>query len=154
MEVARIEKSEVEQLKEELSREHEMYLRALADFDNYRRRVERERASAVRSGKRELMLSLLELMDNFERAFEHTSDAPEGLSDGLQAIHRKLMGLIEAQGVTRFESIGQKFNPQLHEATSLIEDSRRESGSIIGELQRGYLWGDEVLRPARVQVAA
>jgi molecular chaperone GrpE len=64
--------AEIERLKEDLHREHEMYLRALADFDNYRRRVERERASAARNGKRDLVLLLLEVMDNFDRAFEHT----------------------------------------------------------------------------------
>src|SRR5437868_8329017 len=89
--------SEVERLKEEVRREHEMYLRALADFDNYRRRVERERAGAARSGKRDLIISLLDVIDNFDRALEHIGDAPSSVSKGVQAIHRKLIGLLEAQ---------------------------------------------------------
>lgn len=146
--------AEIERLKEDLQREHEIYLRALADFDNYRRRVERERASAARKGKRDIVLSLLEVMDNFDRAFEHAGDAPQSLSEGLRAIHRMMLALLEAQGVTRFESVGQTFNPELHEAIGMVEGSDRQSGLIIDELQRGYRWGNEVLRPARVRVAA
>ncbi len=68
--------AEIEQLKEELAREHDMYLRALADFDNYRKRVERERATANRGGKREIMRPLLEVVDGFDRALNHMDDAP------------------------------------------------------------------------------
>jgi molecular chaperone GrpE len=153
-EIAVTAEAEIERLKKELDREHEMYLRALADFDNYRRRIERERASAARSGKRNLVLSLLEVVDNFELAFQHTSEAPKTLSDGLRAIQRKLLTLLEEEGVKRFTSLGQPFNPELHEAIGVIEDHEDESGLIIDELQSGYRWGDEILRPARVRVAA
>src|SRR5215470_876356 len=88
------EPDEVERLKEELRQEHEMYLRALADFDNYRRRVERERASAANSGKREIILSLLEVLDGFDRALEHVSEETSPLSEGFQQIHRKLWRLL------------------------------------------------------------
>lgn len=144
---------EVERLKEDLRREHDMYLRALADFDNYRRRVERERASAARSGKREIILSLLETLDSFDRALEHIGDAPSSVSKGVQAIHRKMLGLLEAQGVTPFKSEGEPFNPEMHEAIGSVETDEYESGTVANELQRGYRWGDEVLRPARVRVA-
>src|SRR2546430_9752458 len=87
------EPSEIERLKEELRREHEMYLRALADFDNYRRRVERERAAAAFSGKREILLPLLEVIDGFDRALEHMDDAPSPGAEGFQANHRNLLGL-------------------------------------------------------------
>jgi molecular chaperone GrpE len=145
--------SETERLKEEVRREHEMYLRALADFDNYRRRVERERTSAARSGKRDLIVSLLDVIDNFDRALEHISDAPSSIANGVQAIHRKLLGLLEAQGITPLESRGETFNPELHEAIGSVETDQYESGTVVDEVQRGYRWGDEVLRPARVRVA-
>jgi molecular chaperone GrpE len=144
---------EVERLKEDLRREHDMYLRALADFDNYRRRVERERASAARSGKRDIILSLLETLDSFDRALEHIGDAPSSVSKGVQAIHRKMLSLLEAQGVTPFKSEGEPFNPEMHEAIGSVETDEYESGTVANELQRGYRWGDEVLRPARVRVA-
>ena len=147
------EASEAARLRDEVRREHEMYLRALADFDNYRRRVERERTSAARSGKRDLIVSLLDVIDNFDRALEHIGDAPSSVAGGVQAIHRKLLGLLEAQGITPLESRGEAFNPELHEAIGSVATEQYESGTVADEVQRGYRWGDEVLRPARVRVA-
>jgi molecular chaperone GrpE len=145
--------SEIERLKEEVRREHDMYLRALADFDNYRKRVERERATAARSGKREIIRSLLEVLDSFDRAGAHITNAPSSVSEGIEAIHRKLLGLLEAQGVTPFNSVGETFDPELHEAIGSVETDEYESGTVADEVQRGYRWGDEMLRPARVRVA-
>jgi molecular chaperone GrpE len=147
------EPSEVERLKEELRREHEMYLRALADFDNYRKRVERERAIAARNGTREIIISLLSVLDGFDRALEHVGDKSSPVTDGFRAIHRKLRSLLEAQGVTPFKSVGETFNPEMHEAIGSVQSDAHESGEIVDEVQRGYRWGDEVLRPARVRVA-
>jgi molecular chaperone GrpE len=151
--MAGAEASEIERLKEEVRREHEMYLRALADFDNYRRRVDRERASAARSGKREIILSLLELLDGFDRALHHMGDAPSSVSEGVQVIHRKLLGLLEEQGVAPFESVGEPFDPSLHEAIGSMQSDQYEPGVVADEIRRGYRWGDELLRPARVRVA-
>ena len=145
--------SEVERLRQEVRREHDMYLRALADFDNYRKRVERERASSARSGKREIILRLLEVIDSFDRALQHIDAEPSSMSEGLQAIHRKLLGLLEAEGVTPVESLGETFDPQFHEAIGSVQTREYASGAVAEELQRGYRWGDEVLRPARVRVA-
>jgi len=147
------ERSEIARLKEELSREHDMYLRALADFENYRRRIERERSTAARSGKREIILSLLEVLDGFDRALQHTEKAPSSVSEGVQALQRKLLSLLEAQGVTRFESLGQTFNPELHDAIGSVQSEEMEPGVVADEVQSGYRWGDDVLRPARVRVA-
>lgn len=147
------EPSEVERLKEEVRREHEMYLRALADFDNYRRRIDRERGETARSGKREIILALLEVVDGFDRAIQQASEAPSSLSVGVQILHRKLLALLEAQGVTPFKSVGQAFRPELHEAIGAVQSDKDESGIVVDEVQRGYHWGDEVLRPARVRVA-
>jgi molecular chaperone GrpE len=144
---------EIDVLREELRREHDQYLRALADFDNYRRRVERERASAARSGKREMILSLLGVLDDFDRALAHIGNAPAALSDGLRALHRKLLGLLEAQGVTPFKSLGEPFNPELHEALGSVRAEDKKPGTVAEEMQRGYRWGDDVLRHARVRVA-
>ena len=147
------EPSEVERLKEELRREHDLYLRALADYDNYRRRVERDRATAARSGKREIMLQLLEVLDDFDRALQHVDDAPSSVSEGLQLLHRKLLGMLEAQGITPLQSLGETFNPELHDAIGSVESEEVEPGTVAEEMQRGYRWGDDVLRPARVRVA-
>jgi molecular chaperone GrpE len=140
-------------LKDELRRGHEIYLRSLADFDNYRRRIERERASAVRAGKREMILSLLDVLDDFERALEHMDEAPASVFEGLVAIQRRLAGALEAQGVIPFESVGQPFDPALHEAVGSVESDEQEPGAVLDEVSRGYRWGEELLRPARVRVA-
>jgi len=145
---------EIERLKDEARHEHDMYLRALADFENYRRRVERERSRAARSDKREIILSLLDVMDGFERALTHMNDAPRSVAQGLQALHRQLLGVLETQGVTPLKSLGETFNPEVHDAIGSVESEEVESGAVAEELQRGYRWGDDVLRPARVRVAS
>jgi molecular chaperone GrpE len=147
------EPSEIERLKEELRREQGMHLRALADFDNYRRRVERERESAALGGKRQIILGLLEVLDGFDRALKHVDEASSSMSEGVRALHRKLLSLLEAQGVTPLESAGEIFNPELHEAIGSVQTDEYEPGTVVDEVQRGYRWGDQVLRPARVRVA-
>ena len=147
------EAPEVERLKEQLRHEHEMYLRALADFDNYRRRVERERGSAAAAGRREIVLSLLEVVDSFELALQHIEDAPASLSEGLKTIYRKLLSLLERQGVTPIQSLGETFDPRLHEAIGSMRSDEHKPGTVVEEVQKGYRWGDELLRPARVRVA-
>lgn len=145
--------TEVQRLKEELRREHDTLLRTLADFDNYRRRIERDRAGAARSGKRDVILSLLEVLDGFDRALNHIDDAPSSVAQGVQAIHRNLLGVLDRHGVTRFDSLGEPFDPRFHDAIGTVDSDEVESGTVADELQRGYRWGDEVLRPARVRVA-
>jgi molecular chaperone GrpE len=145
--------SETKQLQEELQRERDMRLRALADFDNYRKRIERERAGAAQSGKRDIVLKLLDLADSFDRAFQHAGEAPASWVEGLQPIHRNLLALLDAQGVTSFESLGEPFDPERHEAIGAVETADYAPGVVAEELQRGYRWGDTLLRPARVRVA-
>jgi molecular chaperone GrpE len=147
------ESSETVRLQEQLRREHDLYLRALADFENYRKRVDRDRAGVARSGKRDIILPLLSLLDDFDRALEHLSDAPPSVAEGLLAVQRKFLRLLEAQGITPLESVGARFDPALHDAISTVESDEVESGAVAEELQRGYRWGDDVLRPARVRVA-
>lgn len=145
--------AEVERLRQDLAREHDLYLRSLADFENYRRRVDRDRASAGRAGKREVLLPLLEVLDGFERALTHIEGAPSALAVGLQALYRQLLGVLEAQGVAPLVSVGETFNPEFHEALGFVDRDDLESGTVAEEFQRGYRWGDELLRAARVRVA-
>jgi molecular chaperone GrpE len=145
--------AEIERLKHELSREHDLYLRALADFDNYRKRVQRERDSAAQAGKRQLVLALLDMMDDFERAFAYANTAPESILAGTRVIQQRLKDLLQAQGVVPYTSAGQLFDPALHEAVDAMKTDQAMPGVVLDELSHGYRWGDEVLRPARVRVA-
>jgi len=157
--------SEIKSIREELDRERELRLRALADFDNYRKRVERDRGTAERSGKRAVLLALLDVMDDFDRAIEHIDQSAEApgatgaVIEGLRAIHKRLAETLKAQGVTPIESVGQQFDPTRHEAVGAIEAGVCKSGIVLepgavtDETRRGYLWNGEVLRPASVHVA-
>ena len=144
--------AEIAHLKSELGQEQQRALRALADFDNYRRRVERERAGAAEQEKRKLLLALLELADDFERALVHVKDSPKTVAEGLYALQRRLLQVLETEGVRSFESVGHSFDPAVHEALGTVHSDRQAPGTVLDELSRGYHWRDEVLRPARVRV--
>ena len=103
-----------------------MHLRALADFDNYRKRVQREQDSAAQAGKRQLVLALLDVMDDFERALAYANTAPESILAGARVIHQRLTDLLQAQGVVPYTSAGQPFDPALHEA---VDASQNRSGT-------------------------
>jgi molecular chaperone GrpE len=151
--------AEIKSIRDELERERELRMRALADFDNYRKRVERERGAGERSGKRAIILALLDVMDDFDRALEHADQSPDAVVEGLRAAHKRLADALKAQGVTPIESVGQQFDPMRHEAVGAIEAGASragivlEPGAVTDEARRGYLWDGEVLRPARVHVA-
>jgi molecular chaperone GrpE len=146
------ENDKIKELEEELSKKEEIYLRALADFDNYRKRVERDKERMNAERERIILLELLEVMDNFERALSSSSEGGD-LEEGLQSVYNQLLRILEQHGVIPFGSVGKKFNPEIHEAVLAISTDEYPSGTIIAEMQRGYKIGDELLRPARVQVA-
>lgn len=115
--------------------------------------MERERAKAAQAGKREIILPLLEVLDGLEQALQHLENESPSLAEGVRAIHRQLLSLLEAHGVTPFKSLGRTFDPALHEAVGVVESSQFAAGRVAEELQRGYRWDDELLRAARVPVA-
>jgi molecular chaperone GrpE len=148
----RAPQSELAQLQDELKREHDLYLRTLADLANFRRRAEREQINAAQAGKREIIMPLLEVIDNFERAFIHL-DQSSPLAIGFQSIYRQLLSLLEVQGIAPFVSVGERFDPQRHEAVGVVNDSDYQPDTVVDEMRRGYLWQNELLRPAYVRVA-
>ncbi len=145
--------AEIERLKQELQAQRNMYLRAVADCDNYRKRVERDQAKVIRNGRRDLLLSVLEVLDEFERALAHSEQDSGKLVEGVRLLHRLLLNRIAAEGVVAYKSKGEKFDPKLHEATGTVSAGGRESGTVMEEARKGYRWGEEILRPARVIVA-
>jgi molecular chaperone GrpE len=115
-----VQPPEIEIVRALLRSEHDMYLRSLADFDNYRRRVERDTAAAIERGKRSLILAFLEVVDSFDRALLQVGDAAAPLVEGLEAVHRKTLALLQTQGITPYNSVGELFNPALHEAVASV----------------------------------
>ena len=145
--------AEIERLTQELNRARDMHVRTRAKFDNYRKRVQREGDSAAQAGKRQLVLALLDVMDDFERAFAYANTAPASILAGARVIQQRLTDVLRAQGVMPYSSAGQPFDPALHEAVDVIKTYQATSGVVLDELSHGYRWGNEVLRPARVRVA-
>jgi molecular chaperone GrpE len=125
--------------------------RAEADFQNYKRRTEQEREELRRFGNVSVIINLLPILDDFERAFASLDSHLAGLSwfDGMLLIYRKLRQLLENAGVRQIETEGQAFDPRFHEAVAHVEG---EEGKVISEVQRGYKLHDRVLRPAMVVV--
>lgn len=126
--------------------------RAVADFQNYRRRVEAERNEVYQSTLVETIRRYLPILDDLERALE-TCPSELAWAEGIELIYRKWKNLLEAEGVRRIEAEGQMFDPRYHEAISQEPVDGYESGRIIGVVQQGYMLGERVIRPALVRVA-
>jgi molecular chaperone GrpE len=129
--------------------------RAAADFANYRRRTDEERAAVLGLANEALLAKLLAVADDFDRALEAlpAQDADLPWAQGIVAIDRKLRALLESEGLTPIEAKGQPFDPHQHEAIVQEETSHVPEGTVTAELQRGYRLRDRVLRPALVAVA-
>jgi len=154
--------AEVERLRAELeaaqaeASEHLSTLqRTAADFANYRRRTAEDRERELGLAGESLLLKLLLIADDFDRAMEAMPEEFRGVSwiEGVGLLDRKLRALLESEGVTPIESVGKPFDPREHEAVLTIPDSGKPDGEVVAEMQRGYRVRDRVLRPSMVAVA-
>jgi molecular chaperone GrpE len=128
-------------------------LRVAADFDNYKKRVAREREEYVALANERLLKELLPILDDLERALDAVGQHEEAtVEEGVRLVHRSLAGLLEKNGVREISTEG-KFDPHVHEAL-LSQPSEAEEGSVIDVVQKGYTLGDRVVRPARVVIAS
>jgi molecular chaperone GrpE len=146
---------ELEQARGQAAEYLEGWQRAQAEFSNYKRRQEAERAQTAMLANAMLLRKLLPVVDDFERAMATLPGSLGQLTwcEGVLLIQHKLRALLESEGVKPIETEGQAFDPRYHEAVTYEEVSDREEGQIIGEVQRGYTLGERVLRPALVRVA-
>ena len=152
VESTEVSEDEVVRLKGELASERDRSLRLLAEFDNYRRRTNEERAFAEEAGKQEILLALLDVMDDFDRALLHVGTAPVAVADGLKLIRQRFSDVLHSNGVTPFDSEGQPFDPAVHEAMTMIDSDGGESGTVYAEARRGYFMNGKLLRTALVAV--
>jgi molecular chaperone GrpE len=138
----------VNELKEKL-----LYLQA--DFENFKKLKQKEKQEILRYGNEALIKELLPVIDNLERALDHAqkSDDVKTIEEGVRLTLNELLRVLEKAGVTRIESVGQKFDPNFHEAFSVEERSDCEPGTVVCEFQKGYLLNGRLLRPAMVSVA-
>ena len=131
-------------------------LRAMADFQNLRRRTEREMLAANQNATANVVKRYLEIFDDLERAMKKRPENDEEAQrwvEGVELTYRKFLKFLENEGVSLIDAEGKPFDPNLHEAISQEDSPDHESGTVIGVVQQGYRLGDRVLRPARVRVA-
>lgn len=140
-------------LEEEKEKLIERLSRLQADFNNYRRRVKEEKKDIRARANENLLLELLPIIDNFERAIEANEDEGANFSKGVGMIYKQLMNLLNKEEVTPMESMGEEFDPELHHAVMKEPADDVEEDTIIQVMQKGYYYKDRVLRPAMVKVA-
>ena len=144
---------------DELQRERDEFkdllLRKTAEFDNYRRRTERERQAQAETAAADLLGELLPLVDDLERALqaEAGSEGAEAYRRGVELIHRQLMEILRKRGVKAIEALGADFDPHHHQAVAHEAAAGHREGEVIEEYRRGYTLGDRLLRPSMVKVA-
>lgn len=143
----------------ELQKQRDQYydqlLRKSAEFDNYRKRVERERQTLADAAAASIIEELLPLVDDLERALKADTgtDATEAYRRGVELIHRQLLDVLRKRGVRPVEALGAEFDPHYHQAVSHEPVDGQRDNEIIEEFRRGYMLGDRLLRPAMVKVA-
>jgi molecular chaperone GrpE len=143
---------EIDKLSRELAEAGDRYLRLRADFDNYRKRVERERDDGSRRQLAEILLELLPVIDNLERAAA-AAGTLDDVRGGVEMIHRQFAELLRRFGLAEIPALGLPFDPHLHEAVAREESGAVRAPTVVGEFQRGYWLNDRLLRPALVRVA-
>lgn len=154
------EKQKLEEENKELKRKYDdiydRFVRLAADFDNYKKRLTKEKTDVQNYGNEELVKSLLNVLDNLERAINHSrnTEQSKGLLDGVQLVYDQFINCLEKFNVKVVESgEGVEFNPKYHEAIERVESDKYESGIIISEMVKGYTLRDRLIRPSMVSVS-
>ena len=142
----------LEEIRRERDALQDRLLRTAAEFDNYRKRMDRERRDLAEYTAGEAIKDLLPIIDNLERALQ-ASALDDPLRKGVELIHKQMLEILRRRGVTPIEALGADFDPNVHEAVTQEESAQHREGEVMEELQRGYKVGDRLLRPAMVKVA-
>ena len=148
-------KKEIEKKDELIKEQNEKYLRLMAEFDNYRKRTEKEKAGMYAMGAKDVVEKILPVVDNFERGFSLVAeeDAEDPFTEGMQKIYKQLMTTLTDLGVTPIEAVGKEFDPNLHNAVMHVDDESVGENIVVQEFQKGYMYKDSVVRHSMVQVA-
>ena len=142
------------QLREEKDALQNRLLRTAAEFDNYRKRIERDRRDQADAAKADALEDLLPIIDNLERALQAPVGADaESYRKGVELVHQQMLDLLRRRGVKPIQAVGADFDPRIHEAVVHQVSATHREGEIMEELRRGYVLGDRLLRPAMVKVA-
>jgi molecular chaperone GrpE len=142
----------LEELRRERDALQDRLLRTAAEFDNYRKRMDRERRDLAEYAAADAIKDVLPIIDNLERALQ-ASASDDPLRKGVELIHKQMLEMLRKRGVTPIEALGADFDPNVHEAVTHEESDQHREGEVMEELQRGYKVGERLLRPAMVKVA-
>lgn len=145
---------QIEQLTNEVKELKDKYLRTAAEFENYKKRRERELSDIISRANEEFCLELLPIIDDFERSLNSQPKrrSYQALKQGIQFIYQKLMAVLKRQGVEPIAAVGQPFDPQLHSAIMQVEDNTKPSNVVVDEAVKGYRFKDKLLRYSQVVV--
>ena len=145
-------KDERDEKIEELS---DKLLRQMAEFDNFRKRTEKEKSAMYETGAKDIIEKLLPVVDNFERGFQTVAeeDKEDSFVQGMEMVYKQILTMFETMGVKAIETVGQEFNPDLHNAVMHVEDETVGDNIIVEEFQKGYTYRDSVVRYSMVKVA-
>ena len=148
--------SELDELRREVQDKQDRLLRALAETENVRRRVERAADERVRYANESLLRDLIPVLDNFNRALEaaRAAGSTANVVEGVELIQREVLRVLERHGLTRYSAVGQPFDPARHEAIARVVSAEAAPGTVVSETASGYLLNGRVLRAALVAVAA
>ena len=144
---------EIVELRKERDALHDRLLRQAAEFDNFRKRVERERRELGQTASLDFVQELLPVIDDFERALQIDAPGADSYRQGIEIIYRALMDMLRKRGVTPIDAVGAPFDPQVHQAVAYEEAPDRRDGEVMEQFTRGYRLGDKLVRPAMVKVA-
>jgi len=145
-------KSQLKEAESKLAESVEGWRRSVADFQNYKKRIERDNEMMYVSMKGDIIKKVLPALDDLERALQNRPE-DNGWANGIELIARKMQNMLDAEGLKRIEAEGMEFNPNLHEAISHEPSEDVKSGYVIAVVQNGYMLGERVIRPALVRVA-
>jgi len=144
--------AEKEKLEKELAETKDSYMRVLAEYDNFRKRSQREKESAYNDSKASTLALLLPVIDNFDRAIENKTDDIETYRKGIEMTYNQLKDILNKADVASFGEIGEEFNPEIHNAVMTTENPDLPENTISAVFEKGYKMGDRVLRFASVQI--
>ncbi|GAB4073397.1 nucleotide exchange factor GrpE [Barrientosiimonas marina] len=145
--------AELDQLQQERDDLNQQLLRVQAEFDNFKKRSQKEKESERKYQAEDLAKELLPVLDNFERALQtDVPDDTKSFADGMNMVYNQMKDALKAQGVEEIESVGKPFDPNIHHAVMQVEDEQADSEVVTEELQTGYYLKDRVIRPAMVKV--
>ncbi|HLR66503.1 nucleotide exchange factor GrpE [Virgibacillus alimentarius] len=146
-------KKEIARLQKENEDIYGQMLRVQAEFDNFKKRSQKEKEASLKYKSQDIVNELLPAIDNFERALQvEVTDATASLIEGITMVYNQLKEALKSQGVEEIEAVGKEFDPNLHHGVMQVEEEEFESNIIVEELQKGYILKDRVIRPAMVKV--